>query len=191
MSDPALLLVLLGFVALLGITQKFFRRTDATRGAAWWQTAAPFLLAPVVLIVARILGLSPITPDSWVKATGLVAVVPAAVSLALMFWTLGTHRIRIALFHQQDDAPQTLVTEGVYSQIRHPFYTSYILLFLAVVAVFPHWLTLALLIYLTVNLTLTAGREERRLSASQFGEQYQQYMARTGRFFPRSLRSHT
>jgi protein-S-isoprenylcysteine O-methyltransferase Ste14 len=77
------------------------------------------------------------------------------------------------------------VTWGLYSRIRHPLYASHILAFLAAAVFFPHWVTLCLLGYMTWALNLTAAKEERRLSASAFGQQYRQYMARTGRFFPR------
>jgi len=35
-----------------------------------------------------------------------------------------------------------------------------------------------------VALMVTARREERRLSASEFGDEYREYMTKVGRFFP-------
>jgi protein-S-isoprenylcysteine O-methyltransferase Ste14 len=183
-NAPALLLVLLNFVALAVITRRFFRRTDERHGRAWWLTAVPFFLAPALLVVADAVPITALTPDRWNRGLGLGAIVLGATSLALMFWTLGTHRIPIALFHQENDAPQRLVTDGVYGRIRHPFYASYLVLFLAVLVLWPHWLSLAMFAYVATNLNRTAAQEEQRLSASEFGPEYQQYMIRTGRFFP-------
>ncbi len=49
----------------------------------------------------------------------------------------------------------------------------------------PHPGTLACLVYATVMLHYTARKEERKLSSSQFGDDYRSYLARTGRFLPR------
>ncbi len=184
MDGPVLLLILLNFGAVGLLTRFFFRRTGRL-GWQWWATATPQLLCPLVLIAAYALRISPIEPSKWAGTLYLAAVAFSAASIALMFATWGTHRIPVALFHQRDDKPLHLVTYGPYSRIRHPFYTSYLLLFLAAVALFPHWVTLGLLGYQVVTLNITAAGEERRLSASAVGQEYQSYMARTGRFVPR------
>jgi protein-S-isoprenylcysteine O-methyltransferase Ste14 len=101
--------------------------------------------------------------------------------------TVGSHRIPLALWHQDNDAPQELVTWGPYTVVRHPFYTSFILALLAAAIAFPHPLTLVCLLYGTASLTLTAIREERRLSSSVFAAEYTRYMNNSGRFFPRIL----
>jgi protein-S-isoprenylcysteine O-methyltransferase Ste14 len=77
------------------------------------------------------------------------------------------------------------VTWGAYARIRHPFYTSFLLAFVAAVAAFPHPATAACLLYATVALNVTAVREERRLLASEYGDAYFDYLQRTGRFLPR------
>jgi protein-S-isoprenylcysteine O-methyltransferase Ste14 len=187
MSEPALLLTLLTFAVIGLLPRIFFQKTDGKFGLGWWVTALPFFLGPALLITAYVTGLGPITPTGWTRWLQLATVVFAAASISLIFMTLGTHRIPIALFHQQNDAPQHIVTYGAYGRIRHPFYAAFLLVFLAALALFPHWGTLALLAYTAGGLTITARREEQRLSASEFGGEYQQYMTRTGRFFPRLL----
>jgi protein-S-isoprenylcysteine O-methyltransferase Ste14 len=182
--EPALLLTMLNF-ALIGLLPRIFFRGDGVLNARWWATATPFGIVPVYLVVARILGLDPITPTSWTRPLALVAVLLSAASIGLICLTLGTHRIRIALWHQDNDAPANIVTYGAYRWIRHPFYTSFLLAFLAAVALHPDPVTLAGLAYGIVALSLTARREERRLAASAFGAEYRQYLARTGRFLPR------
>jgi protein-S-isoprenylcysteine O-methyltransferase Ste14 len=118
-------------------------------------------------------------------AMELASVVLCAGSIALIAFTLGTHRIPIALWHQENDAPRHIVTWGAYSRVRHPFYASFLVCLVGTVLALPHAGTIATLAYAIVALNLTAAREEKRLAASQFGEEYRQYMGRTGRFWPR------
>lgn len=186
MSRASLLLALLDlcFVALLPWI--FFRR-DGKLNARWFATAAPYMLGIVLVVLAlasRIEGWKP-TREPIALAMELLSVVLCAGSIALMAFTLGTHRIPIALWHQENDAPRHIVTWGAYSRVRHPFYASFLVCLLGTVLVLPHALTALTLLYALVALNLTAAREERRLAASEFGDEYKLYMARTGRFWPR------
>jgi len=140
---------------------------------------------PLFLIAAYVANLAPLAPRSWLAANSLAAVVLSVASIALIFLTLGTHRIPIALWHQDSDRPQHVVTYGAYRWIRHPFYAAFIAAFLAAAVFLPHWVTLGALAYACIALNLTARREERRLVGSAFGSEYRQYLERTGRFFPR------
>jgi len=186
MSRASLLLALLdlAFVALLPWI--FFRR-DGKLNARWFATAAPYMLGIVLVggaLAGRVEGWKPPTELAAV-AMEILSVLLCAGSIALMAFTLGTHRIPIALWHQENDAPRHIVTWGAYSRVRHPFYSSFLVVLLGTVLTLPHVLTGAALLYALVALNLTAAREERRLAASEFGEEYRKYMTRTGRFWPR------
>jgi protein-S-isoprenylcysteine O-methyltransferase Ste14 len=182
-DDAALLLVVLDFLLIILLPRIFFRK-DGTFNLRWWSTALPMGLCPVFLVVARAAGIAPGVPDGWLRYTGLGAVVCTFVSVALIALTLGSHRVPIALWHQEDDAPVSIVTWGAYRHIRHPFYTSFLLVYLAALLLFPHWVTLVLTLYMAVMLNTVAAREERRLSDSAFGAEYRDYLARTHRFLP-------
>jgi protein-S-isoprenylcysteine O-methyltransferase Ste14 len=184
MNTPVLLLILLNF-ALIGLLPRIFFRHDGRLNARWWVTALPFGIAPGFLIAATVAGLAPLTPRSWLTAGAMISVGLSAASVGLICLTLGTHRIPIALWHQDSDAPEHIVTYGAYRWIRHPFYTAFILAFGSAAAFLPHWVTLGALGYALAALNLTARREERRLAGSQFGSQYRHYLGRTGRFVPR------
>jgi protein-S-isoprenylcysteine O-methyltransferase Ste14 len=184
MREPVLLLIVLNF-ALIGLLPRIFFRRDSSLNARWWATAVPFFIAPLFLVAANAANLAPLTPRSWLTATALAAVVLSAASIALVCLTAGTHRIPIALWHQDSDQPEHIVTYGAYRWIRHPFYASFLLAFLAAAVFLPHGVTLGSLSYAWVALNVTARREERRLAGSAFGSQYRQYLGRTGRFFPR------
>jgi protein-S-isoprenylcysteine O-methyltransferase Ste14 len=184
MTEPVLLLILLDFAAVGLLGAVFFRR-GGRPGLKWWATVLPIMLCPVLLVAAYAAGLTPLTPARWAGPAQQAAVVLSAASIALMFYTWGTHRVRLYLWHQTGDAPQEIVTYGAYRWIRHPFYTAYLLLFLAAAVFFPSWATFGFVAYMLIALTLTAAGEEKRLSASAFGAEYRRYLASTGRFVPR------
>lgn len=184
MNTPLLLLYLLTFL-LIVLTPRVFFRKGGTLNLKWWLTALPFALCPAALIVARVAELSSYRPQNWDAPSELLSVLFAASSLCLLSFTLGTHQVPISLWHQSDDAPEHIVTEGAYSRIRHPFYASYLLALVGSVVLFPHWATIGLAIYAGVVLTATAVNEERKIINSEYGAEYARYIARTGRFLPR------
>ncbi|ORW74132.1 hypothetical protein AWC22_23725 [Mycobacterium riyadhense] len=184
MNTPLLVLYVVNFLVII-VTPRIFFRKDGTFNLRWWLTALPFGLCPAALVVAWVAVLAPYRPRSWDAPSELLATLLAAGSLSLLFFTLGTHRVPISLWHQVNDTPRHIVTEGAYRRIRHPFYASYLLAVTGAVVFFPYWTTIALAIYAGVVLNATAASEERRLTGSEYGAQYARYLARTGRFVPR------
>ena len=186
MNDAILLLLLLNFT-YIGVLPVIFFKQGGKLNLMWWLTALPFLVCAVTVIATFAGYIHPYTGTGGAvgQVLALVAVLLSVASVCLISFTLGTHRIPIALWHQTNDAPRHIVTWGAYQRIRHPFYASFILAFLAAFLYCPHAGTLATLIYSIVMLNQTAAREEKRLSASEFGCEYQEYMRRTGRFIPR------
>jgi len=79
-----------------------------------------------------------------------------------------------------------LIEIGPYSRVRHPSYTSYFLSFAGLILMLPSMVTFVMILgypgYYLISL------EEERHLILHFGEQYTNYMSRTGRFIP-SLRS--
>lgn len=183
MNSAAILLVALNF-GLIGLLPRCFFRRDGHYNLPWLSTAAPFFVAGTCLLLALCGIVRPlILPGTDFMI--LAAVALSALSIGLIGLTLGCHRVPLALWHQKDDAPRELVTWGAYARIRHPFYSAFLLAFAAQLLALPHALTLAAAVYAILALTLTAHREERRLSASRFGREYRNYMCQTGRFWPR------
>lgn len=186
MTTPIIFLVLLNF-SLIGLLPIVFFRRDGTFNLAWFATAAPFLITAVALMLGLFDRVQSIYQPGLLVQTAMqmLAVVVAVASITLIGLTIGVHRVPLALWHQQNDAPVELVTWGPYARIRHPFYTSFLLAFLAAILVLPHYLTLLTWVYSSITLTMTAKREERRLMASAYGDQYIRYYRRSGRFLPR------
>ncbi len=186
MNIPTTFLVILDFSLISLLPIVFFRR-DGDFNLSWLATAAPFFITAVVLILGLVDIVQPMYRPAVLLQTAmhLLAVVVAVASITLIGLTIGVHRVPLALWHQQNDAPVELVTWGPYARIRHPFYSSFLLAFVAAILVLPHYLTLLALAYASVSLTMTAKGEEQRLMASAYGDEYTRYYRHSGRFFPR------
>ena len=116
-------------------------------------------------------------PLRWIGAvTGLL-------SSILMYWTLSS------LGKNLTDtvvtrANATLVTDGPYRWVRHPFYSTTALVMVSVTLLTANWLIgLGCLVVLAM-LAIRTPKEERAL-VKRFGQPYIDYMDRTDRFFPR------
>jgi protein-S-isoprenylcysteine O-methyltransferase Ste14 len=75
---------------------------------------------------------------------------------------------------------------GLYTWIRHPQYLSLATTGLGLAILWPRFLTVVLWTIMVGLYVLLARDEERRMVAA-FGDQYQAYMSRTGRFLPRGV----
>jgi protein-S-isoprenylcysteine O-methyltransferase Ste14 len=187
MSLPVAALALVDF-ALIGLLPLIFFKRDGRFNLLWIATAAPFYIAPVaILLNLEVLDIS--TPFSFGLADErlvleTVATPLYAMSIATIAWTIGSHRVSIALWHQDNDTPVQIVTHGPYAWVRHPFYSAFLLAFLATAIACAGWTSFACLVYAAIVLSATARREERRLSASAFGADYRTYMQSTGRLVP-------
>ncbi len=80
-----------------------------------------------------------------------------------------------------------LIMKGPYSRIRHPSYLSYILSFIGLVLMMPSVVTIMLLVGIPGY--YSAAVREEQLLISHFGNNYRNYMMKTGRFVPK-LRKH-
>lgn len=186
MEFAAVILLTFNFL-YIGFTPAFFFRKDGTFNLMWFITGLPLFLWPLPVYGVYWGYLNPqidLHGDAY-HTMAVFGVLLNCASIALMSLTLGTHRIPLALWHQDNDAPRTIVTWGAYRFIRHPFYTSFILAHLACLLIVPHYIQAILLAYQIFILNGTAAREEKRLCASEFGAEYQEFMQHTGRFFPK------
>jgi protein-S-isoprenylcysteine O-methyltransferase Ste14 len=115
----------------------------------------------------------------WLRWLGVVA---GGLCSVLMYWTLSS------LGRNLTDtvvtrAQATLVTHGPYRWVRHPFYVTAALLMLSATVLTANWLIGVSSLLVLGLLAIRTPKEEQMLIA-RFGEEYRQYMASTGRFFP-------
>ena len=78
-----------------------------------------------------------------------------------------------------------LVSHGPYKWIRHPLYTSGLLILLALSIIVGSWLMLVLWIVGTLVMRLVVVPREEHNLIEAFGQQYEEYKQRTGALLPR------
>ena len=80
---------------------------------------------------------------------------------------------------------ERLVTDGVYSRVRHPQYAGlFLIIFGEGLVHWPTFLSLGAFPVIVLAYTLLARREERQM-VEQFGERYRDYSTRVPMFIPR------
>ena len=107
-------------------------------------------------------------------------------SIGLLTWihqTLG-RQYAAKLEIQKEHA---LIEAGPYKKVRHPMYTVFISFSLAVALISSNLLILIFAILIAIPFHWITQKEERMLT-DQFGEDYQSYIDRTGRFLPPTRR---
>jgi protein-S-isoprenylcysteine O-methyltransferase Ste14 len=88
--------------------------------------------------------------------------------------------------HTEVMEKQELVTRGPYSHIRHPTYTGAMLMALALALLFFHAvLVIGFLACLGIAYKKAIQEEELLASKNGFGQEYRDYMSKTGRFLPK------
>lgn len=83
----------------------------------------------------------------------------------------------------EDQAPKALITRGPFAVIRHPFYVSYSLAWLAT-PVATHGPVVTLMALVAIGIYIAAARREEKLLEDRFGEAYRTYQHGTGMVVP-------
>ena len=84
-----------------------------------------------------------------------------------------------------------LVSSGPYRFVRHPIYSFQMVMLIGAFWLLPAGFSLALVFVQLICVRIKAADEEAYLLTT-LGEEYHQYLDRTGRLFPRVLRhNHT
>jgi len=102
---------------------------------------------------------------------------------ALMYWTLSSlgKNLTDTVVTRVN---ATLVTYGPYRWVRHPFYVTAALLMASVTLLTANGLIGASSLVVLAFLAVRTPKEEQML-IKRFGQQYRDYLEKTGRFFPR------
>lgn len=79
----------------------------------------------------------------------------------------------------------TLVTTGIYHHIRHPLYSSTILMLVGFAFLFQNYIVLMAVLAIFVPFMIYRARQEDRMLLGAFNEEFDRYRARTGLFIPR------
>jgi len=79
---------------------------------------------------------------------------------------------------------QTLVTENVYSVVRHPLYASLIWMFYASSIIYFNWLAFLINSIIFIPFMIYRANQEEELLKKEF-KNYNDYQKKVGRFFPK------
>jgi protein-S-isoprenylcysteine O-methyltransferase Ste14 len=117
---------------------------------------------------------------TWLRWLGVIGATSSTLLVAWIHRELG-RQYSAELAIQKEHA---LVTTGPYARTRHPMYTVLNMFSLSMALTTSNLLVLLFAALVVVPFPWIARAEEEMLLET-FGEDYREYMERTGRFFPR------
>ncbi|TFG10058.1 isoprenylcysteine carboxylmethyltransferase family protein [Candidatus Thorarchaeota archaeon] len=143
------------------------------------------LVSGLILMWVGILGIDTISvliplfdppPAIWVS--GLMLLV---VGIPIHGWSRWVRKNMASSWEMSEE--HVLITSGPYRWIRHPSYASYAICFVGLFLLVPSVATTILLFGIPAYYSIAKREEE--LLLEQFGEEYREYMKKTGRMAPR------
>lgn len=196
MSDnQARLIILIGLAALMpvGMYHRLRARTGERldrRQEGWLilLTLRPIALAYMVgLIVFLVrpasMAWSAMHLPPWARWAGVACGIAATLLAVWTYRALGRNLTDTVVTRQN----ATLVTSGPYHWIRHPFYVAFALALLANVLITDSGY-LAVVGAAAFLAIIARTRVEEQNLAARFGQEYKDYVVRTGGFLPRIRR---
>ena len=151
----------------------------------------PGAMAPGMLAISMVgmLALAAVQVELWRLPLGLPSAAWSislmAAAMALFTWAIAaTRRARLALAFSAD-APTALLRHGPYRWVRHPFYASYVLYWLACTIAVPTPPVLAGAAAMIVLYVAAFRREEAHFLASPLAGEYRAYRRQAGALLPR------
>ncbi len=135
----------------------------------------------VYVVYPRYLDWATFSLPAWARWLGLGATGAALLLLAWVQWALGQNfssNLHVRQGH-------TLVTHGPYRWVRHPMYTALFAFGLGILLLTTNWAVGGPLMVALIAIVIVRVGDEERLMIEQFGDAYQEYARRTGRFLPR------
>jgi protein-S-isoprenylcysteine O-methyltransferase Ste14 len=162
--------------------EKISRKVDGTAfmtivrigGLVLWLSPLVYLINPAWMAWAKI-GL-----PEWVRWLGVGLGILCAMGIYWLFSSIGSGITPTSATRQE----HKLVTSGPYRWIRHPLYTVGSSMFIAFGMMADNWFIALLGILAFIAMAVRTPKEEDNLIA-KFGDEYREYMKRTGRFLPK------
>ena len=181
------------FVAIVAIRGYYFRRARKASGEVTydpddWQPRLRriFGIPFVILLVAfatrpSLLNFAELSLPVSAQWMGVIL---GLLAVLLMFWVqeaLGENfDVRL---HVREE--HTLVTHGPYRWVRHPMYTTVFIWGTSILLLTRNWLTGGLVLLFPLIIVATRVAKEEAAMLETFGDEYERYLAHTGRFLPR------
>ena len=186
----------LGLVILLTISVTGFHRFKAAQSGEQISRKDEGLLFAIVLrltgLILFVVTIVYLVAPTWVQWAIItiprplrwIGAITGILGSILMYWTLSSlGRNLTDTVVTRTNA--TLVTDGPYCWVGHPFYSTTALVMVSVTLLTANWLIGLGCLLVLAMLAIRTPMEERML-VERFGRPYIDYMDRTGRFIPRT-----
>lgn len=151
---------------------------------------------PLGLRILKVCAIAAAIAEVWAIAAapgftlgaGIAGMLTYVLALSLFAVCVRVTRHKPLSLAYSSDTPEHLVATGPYRVVRHPFYSAYLLSYVAGwLATSNHYLLLVVGI-MSIVYVLAARREESKFMQSPLREAFMSYRARTGMFLPHPLR---
>ena len=194
-AEPWNAVFLAGFIAYISIRGRFARRTrdsvrtvrrvDAVEKILLGSVAVSSLLLPILYLFTPWLAFADYALPAAVPWCGLGLMVAALMLFYRAHADLGLNwsaTLELRKGHE-------LVQHGVYRSMRHPMYASILLWDVAQGLLLRNWLAGWCALVMFALLYVVRTPREERMMCDAFGQDYRDYMRRTGRLVPRFVKS--
>jgi protein-S-isoprenylcysteine O-methyltransferase Ste14 len=143
-------------------------------GLALWLSPLVYLINPHWMAWSKI-GL-----PEWARWLGVAIGILCVLGIYWLFSSIGIGITPTSATRKQ----HTLVTSGPYHWVRHPLYPVGSSLFVAFGMMADNWFIATLGLLTFILMAIRTPKEEANL-VEKFGDEYRDYMKRTGRFLPK------
>jgi len=160
------------------------KKRSSVLDTAFITAAGLGMMAPLFYLFTPWLDFADYDLPGWMGWVGTAAFTAAIVLLWRSHADLGLNWSATL----QIKSEHSLVTHGVYRRIRHPMYAAHLLWAVAQGLLLENWFAGWAFVVTFVPLYLLRVPHEEQMMLDQFGQEYRDYMARTGAMIPRSWR---
>jgi protein-S-isoprenylcysteine O-methyltransferase Ste14 len=181
-------------ITSMGISGYSRSKADRSTGERLSRKADGNLMMTIIRIGGLVLWLSPfmyLLNPAWMDWSKLnlpeivrwLGVGAGTICIGLLYWlfsSIGSGITPVSATRKE----HKLVTSGIYRWVRHPLYTVGAFLFVSFGLMADNWFIILLGALAFTVMAIRTPKEEANL-IEKFGDEYREYMERTGRFLPK------
>ena len=143
-------------------------------GLVLWLTPLVYLINPAWMAWSKI------GSPEWVRWLGVGIGFLCVAGIYWLFNSIGSGITPVSATRKE----HKLSTHGIYRWIRHPLYTIGSSFYISFGLISDNWFIILMGVLTFIVMAIRTPKEEANLIA-KFGDEYREYMKRTGKFLPR------